>query len=274
MTPRTSYCTSPRLIVGRRDFMPPKRKAPSTSAPKRKAKKAPAPDWRTPLFYWRGKVDGSTWEGTWVASTEGLPSNEEFEASENTFKLKCSKTLGNVWQHDDDDEPVSFTGSYKLDNGEGPADFTDIKHEIWAHNGPPAHHPSTSSWAVVGACGDTEFGRFVSLGRLDQKADGCIPGGEQYTRLTLARRYIADDDPRKEMSAKDVALRVASCGNDEGVIDVPWLALPWKVPTNWPGGVHSTFTPELMSKLEEFCEAEGTDWSVGLAPAGPSWGRE
>lgn len=252
--------------------MPPKRKAPTASASKRKAKKAPAPDWRTPVFYWRGKVDGHTWEGTWVASTEGLPTNEEFEASENSFKLKCSgisehdsRDLGDLYWDGKDHESESLgqlTGTYKLDNGEGPADYSDRKQEIWAYNGPPSHHPSSTPWAVVGACGDTEFGRFVSLGRLDQKEE---PGlDEPYTRLTLARRYIADDDPRKSMSARDVARRVAANGPDENVIDIPWLALPWKVPANWPGSVR--VSPEAMAKLDKHCEDEGTDWSIGLGP--------
>jgi hypothetical protein len=245
--------------------MPPKRKAPA-SAPKRKAKRAPSPDWRTPVFYWRGKVDGSTWEGTWVASSEGLPSNEEFEASENTFKLKCSKPLEDLYWDGKDYESAalaSLTGSYKLDNGDGLADYTDLKHEIWAYNGPPSHHPSINSWAVVGACGDTEFGRFVSLGRLDQKKSDDTYAA--YTRLTLARRYIADDDPRKSMSARDVARRVAANGPDEGVIDIPWLALPWKVSADWPGSV--PISPQAMEILDRHCEEEGTDWSIGLAPA-------
>ena len=50
---------------------------------------------------------------------------------------------------------------------------------------------------------------------------------DTYTRLTLVRRYIADDDPRNGMSAEEVARRVSSCGKDEGFINAPWLALPW-----------------------------------------------
>ena len=109
-------------------------------------------------------------EGRWVASDAGLPSEEEFATSENTFKLECSAdlaTLGSlrVRESMQEEEPPQFvSGSYKLDNGEGLADYSDLEHKLWAADGPPSHHPSTHEWAAVGACGDTEFGRFVSLG--------------------------------------------------------------------------------------------------------------
>ena len=89
----------------------------------------------------------------------------------------------------------------------------------------------------TGARGSTEFGEFVSLGRLE-------PGGEapsfiesplrtkaEYEawlltrraepQLTLARRYIADKDSRVKLSAQQVA---DLCGSRQA----PWEALPWK----------------------------------------------
>ena len=176
--------------------MAPKKRKSSSSTAARK-KKAPAADWRQSAFYWRGAVSGSTWEGAWVASDEGLPSDADFAASTNTFKLVCSTALSNVYpcgarEHGGG----TFTGEYKLDNGDGPADYSDLEHEIFAYNGPPGHHPAAHSWAVVGACGDTEFGRFVSLGVLDGEVSGGVPGDDTYSRLTLVRRYIAEDDPR------------------------------------------------------------------------------
>lgn len=232
------------------------------SKKKQKTRKAPAADWRTPVFYWRGSVAGCTWEGSWVASADGLPSDAEFEASANTFKLECSRPLSRIYRGGE----AAFTGTYKLDNGEGPEDYSDVAHVIRACNGPPDHHPSTSSWAVVGARGDTEFGRFVSLGRLDKKIPGGVPGDDDYARLTLARRYLADDDPRLSMSAEDVCLRVASGGPDEGVINVPWLGLPWKVPGGWPASL--PFDAGIHALLEANCEEDGeTDaWMVGVGP--------
>ena len=70
----------------------PKRKATSSSGKKKK----PALDWRVPIFYWRGTLTDKTWQGTWVASEFGLPSDDDFKASENTFKLECSEMLSLV----------------------------------------------------------------------------------------------------------------------------------------------------------------------------------
>ena len=137
----------------------PKRKAAASSGKKKK----PALDWRVPIFYWRGTLTGKTWQGTWVASEFGLPSDDDFKASENTFKLECSEMLSLVaagahnstknWEA----EGAKFTGSYKLDNGDGLEDTEDIEHLIWAVKGPPSHHPlgDIFDWATVGACGDT-----------------------------------------------------------------------------------------------------------------------
>ena len=266
MTARPDACQNPPTRSAK--SMPPKRKTlSSATAPKpKKEKKPPAPDWRQPVFYWRGAVTGAVWEGTWVASTDGLPSDADFKDSANTFRLECGKPLSTLAKARGEDRAAAFAGgTYKLDNGEGLGDYSDLEHKIFAFNGPPPHHPSCSSWAVVGACGDTEFGRFVSLGRLDEKASGEVPGDDTYGRLTLARRYLAEDDPRAAMSAYDVARRVASCGADEWANDAPWLALPWKVPTvGWPG---PQMPPKgAMKLLEAHCEDEGTSWAVGFGP--------
>ena len=50
--------------------------------------------------------------------------------------------------------------------------------------------------------------------------------------LTLARRYIADGDPRTAMNATSVLARVEA--EDSFAGEHPWLALPWKVPSSWP----------------------------------------
>ena len=243
--------------------MPPKRsKSSSSSASAPKRKKKVAADWRQPAFYWRGTVTGSTWEGAWVASAEGLPSNADFETSANTFKLECSTALDRLYDAcRGDGGGGALTGSYKLDNGDGLEDYSDLAHDVFAINGPFSHHPATHSWAVVGACGDTEFGRFVSLGVLDGKAPGQVPGDDTYTRLTLVRRYLADDDPRIGMSAKQVADRLR--GEEEWAFNAPWLVLPWKVPGNWPAPMDPTPFVEI---LEAHCEDEGTDWCIGTGP--------
>ena len=272
--------------------MPPKRSAEdSAEEPKGKqkaARGAPA-DWRAPLFFWRGKVDGTTWEGTWVASTEGLPSEAEFASSPNAFKLTCSVDLGalftptNSLLNKDSEHFASFTGSYKLDNGDGLADYEDKEHVIWGHGCPPDHHPLSEGvdhWAVVGATGNTEFGRFVSLGRLDHPPDHSGGAYDPFTRLTLARRYIADNDKRTKMSARDVAGRIcirslSKTTNrngpppDENFLQVPWLGLPWKLPGNWPLPLMPK--KELQVILQKNCETVGTDWAVGVNGHSPFW---
>ena len=230
-------------------------------------------DWRTPLFYWRGAVVGTKWSGTWVASADGLPSDADFEASTNTFELECSAALPRLASAD----RATFAGSYKLDNGDGLADHSDYEQRLHAVDGPGGHHPmgecgTATCWAVVAATGNTEFGRFVSLGRLD----GATTYEDGYTRLTLARRYIEDDDPRVRESAPELAMRVQGCGIDEWAIAAPWLALPWKVSPlpeefeNVPYAARARI-PESAAKafgqlLVDNQETIGTDWAVGVGP--------
>ena len=73
--------------------MPPKRSSSGSS--KAKKRRTSAPDWRVPIFYWRGKITNeTTWSGTWVTSETGLPSDAEFAESANTFALECSEQIG------------------------------------------------------------------------------------------------------------------------------------------------------------------------------------
>ena len=259
--------------------MPPKgKRAPrSSSSSSKKAKRAS--DWRSPLFYWRGTVAGGVWEGTWVASTDGLPSDADFAASANSFKLTSSTAhLGTLHAVDGG---ASLTGMYKLDNGEGLADVSDIEHRVCARRlvveqplspTEEEEQPSNASWAVVGACGDTEFGPFVSLGRLDTVTPTTVTASEaaaaepvSYTRLTLARRYLSDKDKRVGMSAMEVVDRVY--GVDAWAIQLPWLALPHKPHPNWPASILPAGSEhEVVPVLEAKREEVGTEWGVGLAP--------
>ena len=191
--------------------------------------------------------------------------------------------------------------------------YADLEQTIWVQDGAPSRdgkHDGSSHgadrWAVVGACGNTEFGRFCSLGRLDTTAplsaggegkEGGDEGRGGYTRLTLARRYLADDDPRTRMSAREVVRRVAgaaagvgdgggdgngvgdsgggggdgvrvsmsgcaSAGLDERMCQAPWLALPWKVPEDWP------WAPLAEASVRALLDANrgeaGTEWCVGV----------
>ena len=156
--------------------MPPKRKGRAAAATTKRAKK---PDWRVPLFYWHGEVKQGTWQGTWVASEDGPPSAADYAGSANTFKLvAATSTL-----HD------ALTGSYKLDNGDGPANYSDVEHKVHSIN---VVSKAGTNFILFGARGDTEFGPFLSMG---------VRHGNT---LTLARRYIDAKDPRMKLSYMDV----------------------------------------------------------------------
>ena len=223
----------------------------------KKQRRTPGPDWRTPLFYWRGKVCASTWSGTWVASTEGLPSDDAFFAKHeaNAFHLTCSKGIDTLVEDSQqtlaEDLPtvrpaprhsasraldllVGGGATLPLTHSVWPQAFLsgsdDIEHKICFQDGPSTSIMGESEWVSVAARGkSTDFGDFISLGTMVRGMDGT-------QLLTLARRYIADDDPRCAMSAQDALARVS--GEDEGpdmwACDKPWLALPCKVHDDWP----------------------------------------
>ncbi len=246
--------------------MPPrsKRKYNHNNNPKKKGKTAHIPDWRMTIFYWRGTVTATKWEGTWVSSQDGLPTDQMFQSSDNSFSLH---TTQNLQVHGSDRAEGggpgpggTFTGSYKLDNGDGLKDFSDVDHSFYICEDPPSDRPGRCPGATVAAVGDTEFGRFVSLGKLDSKVDG------RFTRLTLARRYIDEFDDRGGMGPEDLARRVAaSCGAPEAwAVDAPWLALAWKVPGTWPDPLVPT--KEILDALEVGFEKEGKGRFVGVTP--------
>ena len=208
---------------------------PTKPKPKQKKKKGasePQADWRTPLFYWRGRVvdEGTKWEGTWVASAEGLPSDADFAASANTFALVAAgDDLLSSWAGGAPSGAArgSFSGSYKLDQGGGLEDFSDHTHAFELVK--RAEEP----FAIVGARGSTEFGEFVSLGRLDLALDLDAPGGDDAAttrapRLTLARRYLADDDVRAKLSCAAVVPTLCETEPAAAPREAPWERLPWK----------------------------------------------
>lgn len=191
-------------------------------------KRVPAKDWRAPLFYWRGVfADDFTWKGTWVASEDGLPDAEAFAASPNTFALRLNEPLGMIMLMDDGDMDGAFVGgSYKLDQGDGLADYSDVSHRIHVIELVEPSGEDGAACALVSARGTTEFGEFASLGVLSQTADGA-------NELTLARRYIGDKDARCKLGAKEVAALVCPDVKKKELKEArfeaaPWEALPWK----------------------------------------------
>lgn len=79
--------------------------------------------------------------------------------------------------------------------------------------------------SIVGAVGNTEFGRFVSLGMLKDVTSATTPS----VQLTLARRYVSDEDERAKWVSPTQPLKALSekAGVQEwvGVLETPWKIL-------------------------------------------------
>ena len=228
--------------------MPPKKKE-GANEPKRR-RKAPAPplDFRAALIFFKGELTGKNWFGTWVAwvptEDQPAPEHEHFAQSPFTFNLwfdSSVKKQKSTWKNgvgvagaEVDMGSASVTaGSFKLDIGKGVKDFSDHEHHCHFCHGPPMVSPAGDcEWGLAAAVGSNDFGKFVSLGRLEGR-----PG--HWNLLTLARRYITDDDPRCAMTAEEVLARVNAYANgpEMWACDAPWEGLPYKAPDHWPGGI-------------------------------------
>ena len=186
---------------------------------------AAAKDWRSPLFYWRGELtprdDRLRWQGAWVAREGDLPTDEEFAASENAFDVSSTagfefhthrRLLGITRELGHATAFGLVDGYYLLDNGGGHERFTDIRQNV------VVEEKSPTDPLVVAAVGTTEFGAFVSLGSIDETASGTV-------RMTLARRYVDDSDPRARWTTDDV---LDSSEWMRGPGASLWDSLPWR----------------------------------------------
>ena len=198
-------------------------------------------DWKMTLFVWKGVLtvsdakDSVTWEGAWEPTlNHEPPSDYNYENSKNRFVLRTRAyrekdaleilescgTSGDeqFWglEHLGD---IRLTGSYQLDQGDGRGhqSYSDDWHDMTVSIRGP--------YAVVAACGETQFGRFISLGYVD---------GQE---MMLARRYVADDDVRAAWRTPKDVLN----GTDWGILEdgqesfdpeadgVLVAKLPWRV---------------------------------------------
>ena len=163
-------------------------------------------DWRSLLYFFHGTVQtnlssGEThWQGTWVASSDGLPSPAEFDESPNKFNLVSTSFLARDEVALEDACPFGRSGDFKGrfsldDDGSGThREVSDIEHRV-------VFKACPGGCSLVGARGLAPFGQFVSLGRLT------CPSRNVPAQLTLARQYIGMDDPRVQLSAWAALLR-------------------------------------------------------------------
>ena len=190
---------------------------------------ADAKDWRSPLFYWRGELtprdDRLRWQGAWVAREGDLPTDDEFAASENAFDVSSTagfefhthrRLLGITRELGHATAFGLVDGYYLLDNGGGHERFTDIRQNV------VVEEKSPTDPLVVAAVGTTEFGAFVSLGSIDETASGTV-------RMTLARRYVDDSDPRARWTTDDVLDDGVRMRHGAGMASGSlWDSLPWR----------------------------------------------
>ena len=198
-------------------------------------------DWRATLFVWRGVLEVSdgnsvTWGGAWEPTdTDALPDDSAYVDSKNDFALRtrmmggddleiletCTigpdmEHLGELFWGLEQLGDIKLTGSYQLDQGDGRGhqSYSDDWHDMAVSIRGP--------YAVVAACGETQFGRFISLGYVD---------GQD---MMLARRYVADDDVRAAWRTPKDVLN----GTDWGILEdgqesfdpeAVAAKLPWRV---------------------------------------------
>ena len=134
-----------------------------------------------------------TWNGSWVGCGVGEeePRIDDFNASKTKFEYKLDfltdVDFSNLMQLVNIVGKTS--GTYLLDNGDGRQAYCDLCQDVILD--------CIGGDTFVAAKGDTEFGSFVSFGKIED----C--GGKRF--LTLARRYISKGDCRLSLATpKDV----------------------------------------------------------------------
>lgn len=205
-------------------------------------------NWRETLFVWDGILsfvedddndaaagDKIKWEGTWVgvdsadAHKVDTPKRGAFNrdvSSDNTFEV-----IGRAVKGEEEDKPEqdgagvlgrNASALYKANMIDGAGyDLEEKKHQDAVHN----VYLSTLRWNgnlrdqvenIVFAIGENEFGNYISVGWL-----------RVGNRVTMARRYIDEDDERKEWDIDDLRKAVfdeiASTSEDGiSVVIPPW----------------------------------------------------
>ena len=198
-------------------------------------RKAKATDWREPLYFLHGEVttefaarrgeeveEVTVWRGTWLASENGLPSIDEFNDSGDSFSLTTAEFLGTgvpLEEHCPIGRSGGFKGLYTMADGRTFQDY-DHKMVIMDH---------TASCSLVAERGTSALGEYVSLGRLTHPREG------KNTRatLTLARRYLENNDPRASAALwtwmAKLGSQVTRDCREQGDF-APHAPAPWRLP--------------------------------------------
>ncbi|KAL7502868.1 hypothetical protein ACHAXN_000750 [Cyclotella atomus] len=204
-------------------------------------------NWRETLFVWDGILsfmeeddkeaaagDKIVWEGTWVgvasadATNVETPKRGAFEkdvTSDNKFEVIGRAVKGEEGEAEDDADAVGGKASalYKAKMVDGSGyDLEGKKHKDIAHN----VYFSTLRWKgnlrdqvenVVFALGENEFGNFISVGWL-----------RVGNRVTMARRYIDEEDERGNWNINDLRKAVFNLIASTEEEDVSIVIPPWK----------------------------------------------
>ena len=190
-------------------------------------------NWTSALCVWDGIVEAESaenktskipvvWKGTWVLNEDAPDASKVKEPPRNAFLRDC-----------DSDKHFSVSGTAQLASGTDasnlfqPFQASFTKGEGYDLNG--AKHTDEEHevlfeklrWSggearknLVYACGRNEYGNFISVGWMR-------PGN----RLTLARRYLEESDPRAKWGVemvKDRVLKEIYSEEDDLIVIPPW----------------------------------------------------
>lgn len=201
-------------------------------------------DWRDTLFYWQGKLASLggerrsvTWRGTWLSSVANVqPTATDFVASYNFFELSFDVP-------DDRDLgqgrwdlgmfcglTADFRGHYLMEPPDG-SGYRRAYRDEWHHFALERfveHDDHHGPFLLCAARGTNEFGRFIALG-MARKSRGAGTLDEA-VELSLARRYVRDDDSRWHWPIDQVLASVAHA-SPNGTRIAPWEhSLPCRLP--------------------------------------------
>jgi hypothetical protein len=191
--------------------------------------------WRDTLYVWDGILredeekkddDGKvavTWTGTWVASDDCADAKDAEAPKRNAFKELVDSdmqfSVSGTAKPVDDENSKAFIASmtegegYDLGDGDEKKKEKDDEHEIYMANLRWTGDMADQSNNLLFAKGKNQHGPFVSIGWM---RPGC--------RLTLARRYLEEEDERVKWTLDELCKKTLEEIYTEGgkVRTPPW----------------------------------------------------